>query len=228
MSFCGLFGCFREKLPNTIEKDKRRILDILARGDTYVITHYQQTDPIIDLVYDTYIRHDSATLCRESLDALYIEKTQNITSILTLYYELAGKGEISVKGFAQSTIYSEPSFHLKLHTLCSLKGTRHVGSRILKSLEKYARNLSSAVNSIALNSIPNAKEFYHKQGYTNNYKKFCEYNETTGNPISGTYPLVKSLQGVKSSWCKRYTRGNNKNKNKNKKGGSKKTQKRKN
>ena len=159
-----------EPCTKTIGEERARIKKVLETSK-YDIANYAESHPLFDEYSDyvmTNARGFADVLCRGVLGEDYIMGVQeNHVKILTLGRALNERGQVIVRGFAQSEVRSvdvtEKAVELHIHTLCAAKDSG-LGAPILKSLEAFAGKRTK-IDMESLDSVPGAVKFYEKMGF---------------------------------------------------------------
>ena len=198
----SLFAMCRREEPcsKTIEEERTRIKKALETSK-YDIANYTDTHPLYEHYHDYVIKNAggfSSVLCRGVLGKEYIVGVQeDLVKILTLGRALNDKGQVIVRGFAQSQVQytdiNETGVELHIHTLCAAKDSG-LGGPILKSVEAFSGKRTK-VDIVSLDSVPGAIGFYEKMGFARAIP--AEIDESTGlmKEEYSTVPMLKKYGG---------------------------------
>lgn len=176
-----------DSCSKTTEEESKRVRSVLATSK-YDIIHYAQTHPLYDH-YSKFISDNSnefgSVICRGVISPAYIATSQEKQPILTIARGLTAQGAVVYKGFAQSTMYkNSDGTDLHIFTICTIAGSS-LGRPIIESLESFAKR-HVKLNSISLESVLEATEFYEKLGF--------EYEPQT-EESDEIFPMKKTVGG---------------------------------
>jgi hypothetical protein len=190
--FAYLSGIFRRtpavKLPATKEEDEERVRSVLATSKND-ISHYTYIHPLY-AYYSKFLTDNSNdfanTICRGVVSPTYIADVQAIEPILTIVRSLDADDKIIFDAFAQSLVTkSKGSADLHIFTICTRVGSS-LGRILMDNIEVYVKKYIE-INSISLDSVPEAIGFYEKLGFKN------EPEEDLSSDVS---PMKKMLGGL--------------------------------
>jgi hypothetical protein len=177
-----------DSCSKTTEEESKRVRGVLATSK-YDIIHYAQTHPLYDH-YSKFISDHSSefgsVICRGEIPSSYIESRQEKQPILTIARTLSPEGKVMYKGFAQSAISKSDDSTIDLHifTICTVSNSG-LGRPIIESLESYVKR-HVKLNSISLDSVADATEFYQKLGFQ------YEAQDKEGDEV---FPMKKTVGG---------------------------------
>jgi hypothetical protein len=197
----ALFNLCRRGEPcsRTIPEESVRVRKVLATSD-YDIVHYAQTHPLYDH-YSKFIKQNSSNfsdvICRGVITPGYITTSQDNQPILTIARKLNTDNSIIYQGFAQSEVYKHPTrVDLHISTICTVDGSK-LGKPIIESLEKFVKS-HIKINSISLESVANATEFYEKIGFEFQPQREGEDDTFPMIKMVGGYSPLKYFKGLSS------------------------------
>ena len=197
--------CKREdSCSKTVQEEQARIKKVLETSK-FDVAHYAGSHPLFDY-YNDYVMKNAKgfgdILCRGVLSEDYISGVQeDHVNILSLGRALNDKGQVIVRGFAQSEVQyvdlNQSGVELHIHTLCASKDSG-LGAPILKELETFAGKRTK-IDIIALDSVPAAVKFYEKMGFARAIPADPEIEDISNGLMTETdfdlVPMLKKYGG---------------------------------